>query len=784
MPEKAKRPFLAKKEIKASDKSIEIDNYLSDVAPEILSFLEEKRRVLLKASPGTGKTTLVAKFCISHIQQNRPGRIIFCSPFLIIQGQFKTAIEDQGYGIDLALNHKEPRNFLKSSDYLITSTFKSLRKIESEITSDDYIIVDEAHALLFNYKKGGRREFYFDMIRILFHTPAKILAMSATPYSGISNLLGLSEIRVKKENLEAKINVQYTKDKNTSVAHFFAADCLEEFGKDSLNIIYIKNKKECERIKYILEDNFDCKALVITASTKESEEYEELKLFSTIPEDIDFLITTNVISTGTNILNKKVGKALMLNEYNPIEIKQFSKRFRKKLDIEVDVVNKLYQKFELSPSRERNLLLEKRSHQRLFYYYSLGDLCRNYKTSQDDLEINRKFYSDEEDVGSPRHLIDSIIKRLVILEAYFEEEIAKTYNTPQELVDALNIHDDILSLSVQHYNFEYQDSDLGEEEFDKLKQEEFQQIILGFIKHPKENFKAVLNFYEDKGLNIELRKLKQYLRSENILSEIPKIEIPSNYLSKGKERLYHEIVSSLLHVDEFFKDRNKSLYFISKEPKNKWSANLIALYVNDLFHKYFEIIFHKDDERPRLRLSNSVNREILEEDKVTSLTLDLIESTFSYLTHKEFFNPDDLENFLLQQVKVKKLKSDNIVVQNFKKNKETKEINGFSSSLLRGLAKGIFIIDPILKARPSDRKDPKKRKKAYIFLKDLPWNERSTSPFEQKERELIESTTQTLIYNSLTIEYKDLNLKNSTRLISSKEYLTHSLMDKNYFSIF
>lgn len=59
----------------------------------------------------------------------------------------------------------------------------------------------------------------------------------------------------------------------------------------------------------------------------------------TVLDNIQWLITTNIISIDANIKNKNIGKALMINKYSPVEIKQFSKRFRYKLDIDVDIIN-------------------------------------------------------------------------------------------------------------------------------------------------------------------------------------------------------------------------------------------------------------------------------------------------------------------------------------------------------------------------------------------------------------------------------------------------------------
>lgn len=144
---------------------IHINKYISEISKEITSIIEEERKILLNASPGSGKTTFFANLCIKHLQEKRPGRIIFCSPFLIIQSQFKTTIEKKGLKVDLELNHTNKRKHINSKDRIITSTFKSLRKINSDLRKDDLIIIDEAHSLLFTYGAGKKREFLVKLFK-------------------------------------------------------------------------------------------------------------------------------------------------------------------------------------------------------------------------------------------------------------------------------------------------------------------------------------------------------------------------------------------------------------------------------------------------------------------------------------------------------------------------------------------------------------------------------------------------------------------------------------------
>jgi hypothetical protein len=102
--------------------------------------------------------------------------------------------------------------------------------------------------------------------------------------------------------------------------------------------------------------------------------------YSKVGKGIQFLICTNVISTGTNVENANIGMALMIGEYNPDEIKQFSKRFRDKLDIKVDLV--------INPSQRPFLSID-------------GDLEDSIKKVENDLSTIREQLGSIKDSNLP-----------------------------------------------------------------------------------------------------------------------------------------------------------------------------------------------------------------------------------------------------------------------------------------------------------------------------------------------------------------------------------------------
>ncbi|UZH56323.1 DEAD/DEAH box helicase family protein [Salinimicrobium tongyeongense] len=537
---------------------IPIKKYISEEKEFILAFIEENRRVLLNASPGSGKTTFFANLCITHLQNKKKGRIIFCSPYLIIQGQFKRALEKKNINVDLELNAASRRKQLLPQDKIITTTYKSLRLIEEDLHSNDLLIIDEAHSLLYSYKKEGKRDFFVKAIQSLYKTSAKMVLMTGTPYHGITKLLSLSELRVVRSEIKARVKVDYSNTKYLAVALSFAENCLMQYGKEKLNVIYIRNTKKCDSIKSAIEDNFKCKAFVLTSKRKQTAVYKTLEKESFIQKDYQFLITTNVISTGANILNDNIGKALMIDEFNPTEIKQFSKRFRKKPDIEIEIVNKNYLKNERPVEEVRQELIEERNHQR-FFYQRLLDAIKIFYTGEENLfKFDRNFHN-ETFIGSPVQLLESTIERLVIQEAYFVEQISYTFNTPIELVKALNKHDDVTSVLTESIDDNPQQIDDGiYKQLDELK---YQSIVSDFIVRQDNYFQALLHYFTSIKDAYEKWKLEDFLKARRNIQNIKKKDLDKEILEIISQfDFISRILYPLYTVDEFIQDIPKSLY--------------------------------------------------------------------------------------------------------------------------------------------------------------------------------------------------------------------------------
>lgn len=58
---------------------------------------------------------------------------------------------------------------------------------------------------------------------------------------------------------------------------------------------------------------------------------------------------------------------------------------------------------------------------------------------------------------------------MVIQEAYFADKIAQTYNSEEELANALNSYEDVISVTTKYYTEDYTNTNLGEKEIEDLK---------------------------------------------------------------------------------------------------------------------------------------------------------------------------------------------------------------------------------------------------------------------------------------------------------------------------
>lgn len=746
--------------------TLNIKEYLTEVQKEVFEVIEKNKYILISSNPASGKTTLFANLCIDSLPSKKKNRIVFCAPYIIIQEQFKQKLVTSKVNVDLELNASSKRKKINKEDRIITSTFNSFPRISGDLDSDDIVIIDEAHSLLnvFNDKMTNKHTHFGNFYKSLCNTKAKVVLMTGTPIDSFYHWFDdLQELKVIKDSAKAKVNIQYSNHKDNDIVIQFAEECIKKHGKDSLNVIYIKSRSQCDKHAEIIR-SLGYRGLILTSDTKFTDEYKELVKSSLISKGYQFLLTTNVISTGTNILNDNMGKALMLHEHDPIEIKQFSKRFRKKLDIEIDVVNRIDKKVnEYEDLRIR--LIKKRDVHREYLAIIKKHLQSEIEAHKNDI-LNFDEFGGEASQLNPKKRYETYLQRNLLQEIYFHQEITKTYNNRIELSKALNQFDDIISVEIQEYSSDKVESMFDEKTYLENKKEHISNTIDGFIAQPEVYLLAFSNYIEVyhkySGLNLINDILGKF--------EIDIVTVEKSNSIAVNPILINEIIEPLVEsyplflIEEAKSSLRNCLTFIKNVAKNKRSKHLTSLWFNNKFHEFLEIPDKYNPENEGLIIKKPL------ETKNKDIIYFLLNQAYLYLMrHEEIYFKHFIDSFITSSNN-KNLRTDEYFPwtnQLYIKDGHIMDINrnfGF------GLLYSIFAI----KTNQVERTHPivRDRGRVNTFLPEDLDSIKSFSFLNEKSMTEVIKSLKPIKTFPPTYYYRSINLNETERVIVDKNYLT------------
>lgn len=667
---------------------IQVNKFITEEKTQILTLIDNHHRVLLQANPALGKTYFFKKLAEDIISGKRKGRLIFVAPFLVIMDQFKNDLNVMGVKVDLELKGDTKRKKLESLDKIITSTFQSLHHIIDDLTSDDILVVDEAHALFYNYNKDNMpRQYYTRPFQNLYHTKSKLVLMSGTPNLSLLPILRLHHINITKQNeTKAEIKIEYSNLNRLEIVKEFALKVIKLNGKDKLNIIYFKSVNNCIKIGEMLND-MGYKTEVITSLHKDSDTYNSIVETQTIPQDVQFLVTTNVISTGTNINNTNIGSALMINEYSPLEIKQFSKRFRKKQDIIVEVVNDGYVTGLCTHSlaeinNQRNYLTQSlKSHE------SLNNIPNSNYNFQ-------KSY-DKTDLATPNNFINETLERYLKQESFFIDDAQNSYVTPDEIEIELNKYSDINATVMYDYDsIKKLNIKLGIDTSNSKTDANFKAKIKRLIDDFDNNTEAYLSaIMFDKNMDYFIKNKTRNLVSNEFSKQV---QYSKNIINNVNSALFHKnILMPFLEYRGYF---NSTKDFIKALRSNKnINSCITSLVANNLMLNYFSIDKKPTEYEPTLsreyyslKYNNNIPINHLSND--LNILIKIIELTFEFCFDQEKVVISKLKEKLENDTALKKLILNSngftlFPLTTIKKDENSFNINNY---VVKGIFQGIF----------------------------------------------------------------------------------------------
>lgn len=723
---------------KKPDKHLTIENKISDeIGYEINSFLKKHKRIYLEANPNYGKTYHFAQLG-NEIKKGNSiyHRLIFCTPRLIIQKQIANDLD-----VDFILNGNSDLNKLTDDDKIITSTFNSLHLISNIITDKDLIIVDEAHELLRNFNsiyKENKSSYYNKTLQTLYNSTSSLVLMSGTPTYNFHKLLDLKHLEITKKNeIKTTVNINYSRLKTKEVAYRYCELYSEKFTEDHLNVIYIKNRADCGEIAlYLNEKGFNSRA--ITSENKSDDTYLNIAKKSIIPENIQFVITTNVISVGTNILNTNIGGIVMINENDPIEIKQFSKRFRNAKNLTIDVSNK----FNNNPTYSSEYINECHYINSKITFEQIQTQQKLLKTiSNDEIKKYINISFEKSINGTPQEVINQTISKFLANESTLYDEMVKTYSTPSKLKEALKVFSDITPITSNLNEKLLEDlNDTKDKEAKKLFKEKLDSILDDFIEN-----QSTYVIYSLKVLgNAQLEKKEKFKHFLSKLIDFSSLNMDSSIFKNTNSIFFEsEVLDPILEYIPYFDSLTACLKFIKNTIPEQRKKHILSIYTIDLIEKYCDITDYK-------KLTFKENSNIYQSAYIKEKSiLDITKEILFYLLHNRYIHIRDLRNHLENNKRIQ-----SIIKKSDKNSFPFNMINDnrLSINFLLGLVSSLFILDS-KKGRYKDKKGIQRR--CYLF-------EKNTSKYPKSKTINIE------VAYKKTKSSKKLSKEKSIRIISSK----------------
>ena len=370
--------------------TIEHDAYLSTIADERFKYeLNHRKRILLKAPTGSGKTTLSHELADEWYKQNGLPTIIAASLNSIIEQQAAHNKDPYTVFITAKTKESELRNYLQGNCYKIFVNYDNLAEI-AEILGEYNLIVDECHELTtaYSYKPEVVRA-----VQRAAEQAEKAMYMSATP-----SLLGMSDfyfIEIKSSIVAPQPKAVYYKKRLISTLCKAIATIKPQ--SNVQQIVLINNKKHIRKTAKALKANgYNVKT--IYTNNLDTNTYNELIKNESLSSNVDVLLCTEKVATGLNIKPNGKQVRLIYTESNRNEagfLAGFNKRLYTQFVARVRDVASIEQ--ILVVTKELNKAPFERSTPTMYYSRIIANLTKNAN------QVNADFYDEPQKANYLEH---------------------------------------------------------------------------------------------------------------------------------------------------------------------------------------------------------------------------------------------------------------------------------------------------------------------------------------------------------------------------------------------
>lgn len=301
------------------DFKYKVEQWVSEVIPEIFNDLDKHEKIILKAETGIGKTSAILR----EIKNIRPtSRILICVPLVSIAKQIASKYNH----ISVLTESSDLQEHLKArSNKIVVATYENAGNHLRNKNIFDYIVIDEAHNL---FNANSYKSKTISKLALLTQDK-KVLGLTATP-NGLFQKIGYKLINVVCSNPKTEI-IQRVYLSNAEKI------ILNHIKKSNRKLIIRLNSKEkLKHLRDYLIKNEGYKEEEILflhsgADVKQSSHFVNLTQTGSFEDCVKIVFTTSVIDEGLSIEQIGFDTIFVENNYflSPESIKQFTARFRK-----------------------------------------------------------------------------------------------------------------------------------------------------------------------------------------------------------------------------------------------------------------------------------------------------------------------------------------------------------------------------------------------------------------------------------------------------------------------
>ena len=560
------------------DHEVKVDDYLSEGMNQIMSFVNEHKKVCIFAGTGYGKTRGVIEF----FKANKELRCIFLVPLQSIARQ-TSSIHKIPYltGESSAIYHSR----VKTSNIFVATYEQGVKHMATR--DFDYVIIDEFHKL---YTSNNYRDVLTPLAYLINTSQSKIIGLTGTPNNIIKDL-GYTIIKCEKNN---KSNIEVIERFTNRVGHFTAIDHIKRHGGKCL--IRLNSKSNLDSIKAELVDSLgydDSEVLVLFSEkkVKKSAEYNSLITKGYFPSYVKVVLATALIDEGVNIYHRDFESVVFIesNVINPRPepIPQFFNRLR---DHNTNTKYYLYRRFSAKhvycyineQEHYNNTIITLENWRNQFEDYSTyTDVFNNDKYFLEDNTINKPYVAYNTTSISfeqfTPYMLDQYLKNynisIVRDENFKQKEPNNSYKKKWDKDNKLEIRDTwanysdtIFSTLKYEANNPFIKESLKEYEFEW--EEEIVEVVLKHIK----TFEKYYNYFSKLALLVE--DPNEYIVEKGSLASIQKlnnqiyfletmatIKNPKTHNDKANKVQIMSFINGLIDKGKFTRsDIDKSFY--------------------------------------------------------------------------------------------------------------------------------------------------------------------------------------------------------------------------------